>query len=122
GILLVEDDPIVRQSISNKLTRLGYAVMTAANALEAIETLKRTPHFDLVFSDVIMPGPMNGADLIREVRRRWPAMNVLLTSGYTESTVLGKIKMPTDVKLLSKPYSSAELAQVIQQAIGDRSH
>src|SRR5262249_32873742 len=87
-ILLVEDDPIVRQSIGSKLTRLGYRVESANNALDAIEILKATPHFDLVFSDVIMPGPMNGADLIREVRRRWPNMNVLLTSGYTESTAL----------------------------------
>src|ERR1700740_1599476 len=60
SILLVEDDPIVRQSISGKLTRLGYQVVTANNALEAIERLKSNPHFDLVFSDVVMPGPMNG--------------------------------------------------------------
>ncbi|TAL04885.1 MAG: hybrid sensor histidine kinase/response regulator, partial [Rhodospirillaceae bacterium] len=117
SILLVEDDPIVRQSISGKLTRLGYQVVTASNALDAIETLKSNPHFDLVFSDVIMPGPMNGADLVREVRRRWPAMNVLLTSGYTESTVLGKVTLPADVHLLSKPYSNSELAKVIGEAI-----
>lgn len=117
SILLVEDDELVRQSISNKLTSLGYAVMTAGSAHEAIETLKRTPDFDLVFSDVVMPGAMSGADLVREVRRRWPGMHVLLTSGYTESTVLGKIDMPPDVRLLSKPYSNAELATTIRSAI-----
>lgn len=117
SILLVEDDAIVRQSISAKLTRLGYQVVTAANAHDAIETLKINPYFDLVFSDVIMPGPMNGADLVREVRRRWPQIHVLLTSGYTESTVLGKIQLPTDVYLLSKPYSNSELSRVISEAI-----
>ena len=118
SILLVEDDTIVRHSISNKLARLGYSVTTASTALEAIDILKGNANFDLAFSDVIMPGPMNGADLVREVRRRWPAMKVLLTSGYTESTVLGKVNLPTDVRLLSKPYSNTELAQVISEVIG----
>jgi PAS domain S-box-containing protein len=117
SILLVEDDELVSQSISNKLTALGYAVLPVANANEAIETLKRTPDFDLVFSDVIMPGPMTGADLVREVRRRWPKIKVLLSSGYTESTVLGKIKLPRDVKLLSKPYSNADLARTVRQTL-----
>jgi len=117
SILLVEDDPIVRQSIGNKLTRLGYAVATANAAEEAMEMLKTGPHFDLVFSDVIMPGTMSGVDLIREVRLRWPAMKVLLTSGYTESTVLGKVNLPPDVRLLSKPYSNAELAGAISEAL-----
>lgn len=117
SILLVEDDELVRQSISNRLTRLGYSVLTASDAHEAIETLQRIPDFDLVFSDVVMPGAMTGADLVREIRQRWPRMNVLLTSGYTESTVLGKIKMPVDVKLLSKPYSNADLATTVREVI-----
>jgi len=117
SILLVEDDELVRQSISNKLTSLGYDVFTADNAHEAIETLKSRPHFDLVFSDVVMPGAMSGADLVREVRRRWPQINVLLTSGYTESTIQGKIQLPSDVKLLSKPYSNVELAAAIREAL-----
>jgi CheY-like chemotaxis protein len=116
-ILLVEDDPIVRQSISNKLTRLGYRVATAETAHDAIVALVAMPHFDLVFSDVVMPGAMNGADLIREVQQRWPGIKVLLTSGYTETTALGKIKLPENVKLLSKPYSNAELSQAIEDAI-----
>lgn len=116
-ILLVEDDQTVRQSIANKLTRFGYTVMSAKDAVEAIALLERRPHFDLVFSDVVMPGPMNGGDLVREVRRRWPAINVLLTSGFTESTVAGKIDLPEDVSLLSKPYSSADLTRAISGAI-----
>jgi PAS domain S-box-containing protein len=117
GILLVEDDDLVRQSISNKLSGLGYDVLTAGTALEAVEMLKTETHLDLVFTDVIMPGPMNGADLVREVLRRWPRMKVLMTSGYTETTVLGKIKLPEGVKLLSKPYSNVELAEHIREAM-----
>lgn len=117
SILIVEDDELVRQSISNKLTGFGYEVLTAPTAHDAIEILNATPHFDLVFSDVIMPGPMNGADLVREVLARWPKMNVLLTSGYTESTVLGKVNVPPGVRLLSKPYSNAELADTVRAAM-----
>ena len=117
SILIVEDDELVRQSISNKLTGFGYEVLTAPTAHDAIEILNATPHFDLVFSDVIMPGPMNGADLVREVLARWPKMNVLLTSGYTESTVLGKVNVPSGVRLLSKPYSNAELADTVRAAM-----
>lgn len=117
SILIVEDDELVRQSISNKLTGFGYEVLTAPTAHDAIEILNATPNFDLVFSDVIMPGPMNGADLVREVQSRWPKMNVLLTSGYTESTVLGKVNVPAGVKLLSKPYSNAELADTVRAAM-----
>ena len=54
---------------------------------------------------------------MREVRRRWPKMKVLLTSGYTESTVLGKIQLPRDIKLLSKPYSNGELATAINEVL-----
>ncbi len=118
SILIVEDDELVRQSISNKLTAFGYAVLAAPNADHAIEILNTTPDFDLVFSDVIMPGSMNGADLVREVRNRWPKVNVLLTSGYTESTVTSKVNIPAGVKLLSKPYSNAELADTVRVAMG----
>jgi PAS domain S-box-containing protein len=117
SILIVEDDELVRQSISNKLSGFGYEVLTAATAHDAIDILNATPHFDLVFSDVIVPGPMTGADLVREVRNRWPKINVLLTSGYTESTVLGKVNIPPDVRLLSKPYSNAELADTVRAAM-----
>jgi PAS domain S-box-containing protein len=119
-ILLVEDDPIVRESIGRKLVRLGHDVTAATSGAEALDILKRDAHFDLVFSDVIMPGRIDGAALAGEVRQHWPDIAVLLTSGYTESAVLGKVKMPAGVPLLSKPYSNADLVRAIAQALAHR--
>ncbi|TAL01250.1 MAG: response regulator [Rhodospirillaceae bacterium] len=117
-ILVVEDDDLVRQSVTAKLKRLGLSVTTAISARDAIATLERSADFDLVMSDVIMPGDMSGADLIREMAVRWPTIRPLLTSGYTENNLLGKIKMPPSVRLLSKPYSNADLATAIRETMG----
>jgi CheY-like chemotaxis protein len=84
---------------------------------EAIAVLETKQHFDLVFTDVIMPGKMTGADLAREVQRAWPATRVLLTSGYTESTMLGRIKIPEGMRLLSKPYSNVDLMHTLQEVL-----
>jgi PAS domain S-box-containing protein len=116
-ILLVEDDDLVRQSVMNKLGRLGFFVTETASAAEAIKTLEAKSEFDLVFTDVIMPGALSGADLAREVMRRWPGIRILMTSGYTEATALGKIKMPENVRLLSKPYANADLKRMIAEVM-----
>ena len=112
-VLMVEDDEQVRLSVEAKLQRLGYTVTPVASAAEALSVLESNPAFDLLFTDVIMPGAMTGADLARDVSRRWPNIRLLMTSGYTEVTVLGKVKMPENVRLLSKPYSNAELADAV---------
>ena len=117
NVLLVEDDELVRESVYSKLLRLGYIVTPVCSAAEALETLEKNPHFDLVFTDVIMPGSMTGADLTRDVMRRWPGIKVLMTSGYTEASALGKVKMPEGVRLLSKPYSNADLAQAFRDVL-----
>ncbi|TAK98565.1 MAG: response regulator [Rhodospirillaceae bacterium] len=120
-ILLVEDDDLVRQSVKQKLVRLGYDVTTAPTALDAIVILERQPAFDLVFTDVIMPGAMNGADLAREVQRRWPAIKILMSSGYTEAAVLGKVNMPDGIRLLPKPYANADLERALHEVLGRKS-
>lgn len=116
-ILMVEDDDLARQSVGTKLLRLGYDVTSVPAAAEALAVLESDPQFDLLFTDVIMPGAMTGADLARDVARRWPSIRLLMTSGYTEATFLGKVKMPEDVRLLSKPYSNAELADAISTVL-----
>jgi PAS domain S-box-containing protein len=118
-VLMVEDDELVRQSVETKLLRLGYDVTSVTAAAEALDVLESDPHFDLLFTDVIMPGAMTGADLARDVARRWPNIRLLMTSGYTEATVLGKVKMPEGVRLLSKPYSNVELADAISAVLRD---
>ncbi|TAL04344.1 MAG: hybrid sensor histidine kinase/response regulator [Rhodospirillaceae bacterium] len=114
-ILLVEDDELVRKSVTSKLKRLGYDVTAVASAAEAITTLEDRANFKLMLSDVMMPGTMTGADLAREVMQRWPRIGVLLSSGYTESSIGGKVRLPSDVRLLSKPYSNADLAQALAE-------
>lgn len=117
SILLVEDDELVRQSVESKLVRMGHRVTSVPTADDAITALERISTYDLVFTDVIMPGTMTGADLAREVMKRWPSIRILATSGYAESTLSGKVEIPAGLMLLAKPYSNADLARAIGDAI-----
>ncbi len=116
-ILLVEDDQLVRESLINRLERMGHRVTPAATAFEALGILQKNAAFDLVFTDIIMPGALTGADLAREVLKQWPSVKVLATSGYTENTLLGKVQVPAGVRLLTKPYSSADLKLAITETL-----
>jgi CheY-like chemotaxis protein len=116
-VLLVDDDDFVRLSLKTKLLRMGFNVTTANSAIEAVAVLERSSAFDLVLTDVIMPGGMSGADLVREIQKRWPHIKTLMSSGYTQSAVLGKVQMPPDVKLLTKPYSNADLTNAIRETL-----
>jgi nitrogen-specific signal transduction histidine kinase/ActR/RegA family two-component response regulator len=113
-ILVIEDDELVRLSVQRRLTALGYTVVVAASADEGLAQLENDGTVDAVFSDVIMPGRLNGADLAREVQRRWPYIPVLLTSGYTETTTLGKVNIPTGIRVLTKPYANADLEDALR--------
>jgi len=112
-ILLVEDDQLVRESLMSRLERMGHQIVPAATAFEALDIMQRGEKFDLVFTDIIMPGALTGADLAREVLKQWPGTRVLATSGYTENTLLGKVQVPEGVRLLTKPYSSGDLKEAI---------
>jgi CheY-like chemotaxis protein len=113
-ILVIEDNELVRLSVQRRLTALGYTVVVAASADEGLAQLENDGTVDAVFSDVIMPGRLNGADLAREVQRRWPYIPVLLTSGYTETTTLGKVNIPTGIRVLTKPYANADLESALR--------
>src|SRR5439155_14436558 len=84
-ILVVEDDALVRNYVMAQLRNLGYRTLEAANAAEAIAVADSAAEFDLLFTDIIMPGSMNGRQLADEVARRRTALKVLFTSGYTEN-------------------------------------
>lgn len=89
----------------------------AGKAADALSTLGgRT--FDLVMTDVVMPGRMNGGDLARQILDRWPETKVLATSGYTESALLVKVTLPKGVRFLAKPYSRKELAEALGATLG----
>jgi CheY-like chemotaxis protein len=109
-ILVVEDDPDVRQVAVSTLTDLGYRVSEAANGDEALATLKKGSPIRLVFSDVTMPGPLTGVDLAREVRRLQPQVGVLLTTGYVGEDVA----LEEGVEILPKPYQTRDLAQKLR--------
>jgi signal transduction histidine kinase/CheY-like chemotaxis protein len=118
-ILLVEDDDHVADLVSQMLHELGYESERATHAAAALEALGETPAFDLVFSDMVMPGEMNGLDLARELARRHPHLPVVLTTGFSDAA---KVAAEQSVRLLLKPYRMEALGTelVAALAVGGR--
>jgi CheY-like chemotaxis protein len=116
-ILVVEDDMLVRNYVMTQVASLGYATLEAANATEALKIIEDGAHVDLLFTDVIMPGPMNGRQLVDEALRRRPSLKTLFTSGYTENAILHHGRLDEGVLLLAKPYRKPELARMIRIAL-----
>jgi PAS domain S-box-containing protein len=116
-ILVVEDDLLVRNYVAAQLGSLGYTTLTAANAAEALEFIDSVDKFDLLFTDVIMPGSLNGRQLADEAMRRRPALKVLFTSGYTENAIVHHGRLDPGVLLLAKPYRKSDLARMIRVAL-----
>jgi len=117
-ILVVEDDAMVRNYVIAQIKSLGYTTFEAANATEALKVIDQNPAIDLLFTDVIMPGPMNGRMLVDEALRRRPALKTLYTSGYTENAIVHHGRLDSGVLLLAKPYRKSELARMIRMALG----
>jgi CheY-like chemotaxis protein len=116
-ILLVEDNAPVREFAKTQLLHLGYQVLEAANGKDALEILKGHQDIDLLFTDVVMPGGLNGRELALEARKLYPALKVLFCSGYAESAILHMGLMDKDVQLLNKPYSRLQLARRIREML-----
>ena len=118
-ILVVEDDKLVRDYVLTQLHSLGYVTLDAANAAEALAIVESGHEFDLLFTDVIMPGAMNGRQLANELLGRKPGLKVLFTSGYTENAIIHHGRLDTGVLLLAKPYRKSDLAVMIRTALAD---
>jgi PAS domain S-box-containing protein len=115
-VLLVEDDEQVLDMAIESLEELHYKVVVAHNAREALDHLKGSERIDILFSDVVMPGGMNGAQLAAEARHLRPGLKVLLTSGYVaEANDHG---LGLDVPVLNKPYRRDELARTLRVVLG----
>ena len=112
-VLAVEDEPAVLAAAVESLSDLGYRVEAARDAAEALAVLDRGGRVDVLFSDVVMPGGMNGVQLAVEARRRRPGLRVVLTSGYTNEALAGEHRVPADVPVLSKPWRREELARLL---------
>ena len=116
-ILIVEDDALVRRYVITQIEGLGYRTLEASGAAEALEIIDSANHIDLLFTDVIMPGPMNGRHLVDTALARRPGLKTLFTSGYTENAIVHHGRLDTGVLLLAKPYRKSELARMIRLAL-----
>jgi signal transduction histidine kinase/CheY-like chemotaxis protein len=116
-VLVVEDDEDVLAVTAESLAELGYRVVTAVDAAQALEILEGKQLIDLLFSDVIIPGGTNGAQLAVEARRIRPALKVLLTSGYTAAALSLEHGLPANLSVVGKPYQREELARKLKAAI-----
>jgi signal transduction histidine kinase/HAMP domain-containing protein len=117
-ILLVEDDPALREMAATLLTRLGYAVMTAANGVEALSLKQQrgVGHVDLLFTDVVMPH-MSGKELSDRVRVLYPHTRILFTSAYTENSIVHQGVLDPGVALLQKPFTPGALARKVREML-----
>ena len=116
-VLVVEDDAAVREMASESLESLGYSVITAPDARVALNILRGPSRVDILFSDVVMPGGMNGAQLAVQARSIRPETKVLLASGYTNTSTGGTRELPDGIPLLRKPYLREELAEQLHSVL-----
>jgi signal transduction histidine kinase/CheY-like chemotaxis protein len=113
-ILVVEDDDHVREAAADILRELGYQVLSAENAEAALRQLEEGADPQLLFTDVVMPGPIPTREFTRQVQQMRPAIRILYTSGYTQNAIVHNGRLDDDAFLLSKPYRKDELARKIR--------
>jgi signal transduction histidine kinase/CheY-like chemotaxis protein len=117
SILIVEDDALVREYVVTQISNLGYDTLAASNAAEALAIIDGPERIDLLFTDVIIPGGMNGRQLAIEALTRRRGLKILYTSGYTENAIVHHGRLDAGVLLLPKPYLSSDLARMIRTAL-----
>jgi CheY-like chemotaxis protein len=116
-ILIVEDDPMVRDMAVKGLRDLGYSVLEAENGMRALHILQNGKPVDLLFTDVVMPGGLSGADLAKRVAELRPELKVLFTSGFAEASFQNGSRPESLAPMLSKPYRYNELARMVRNVL-----
>src|SRR5207253_10658533 len=116
-IMVVEDDALVRNFVTAQLQSLGYRTVVAANGPAALNLIEGGQAFDLLFTDVIMPGSMSGRELADKVLKLRPGTKVLYTSGYTDNAIVHQGRLDPGVLLLTKPYRKSQLANMVRRAL-----
>jgi len=116
-ILVVEDDAGVRDTTAESLIELGYEVIAVADPAAALDHLRNGAKIDIVFSDVVMPGGMNGAELAAAIRLLRPGQPILLTSGYSSAVLNQTHDMPCDIEIIAKPYRHEDLARKLRRLL-----
>jgi CheY-like chemotaxis protein len=117
SILVCEDDEDVRAYSVEVLRELGYSVLEAANGNAALATLQANGSVDLLFTDVVLPGGMTGADLAREAAKLRPGIKTLFTTGYARNAIVHHGRLDAGVDLLTKPFSYADLAAKVRDIL-----
>jgi PAS domain S-box-containing protein len=120
-ILVVEDDEDVRTYSKEILRELGYSILEAANGQAALRVLDAHPEIQLLFTDVGLPGGMNGRQLSDEARRRRPRLKVLFTTGYARNAIVHEGRLDPGVQLITKPFTYAALASKLRDVLDARS-
>lgn len=113
-VLLVEDETFIRLDAFDMIAASGYEVLEAANADQAIELLESRADIAILFTDIQMPGSIDGLKLAHAVRHRWPPIKIVTSSGQVKLT---REDLPEGARFLSKPYSQADIASTFQEAL-----
>ncbi|MFD1747425.1 PAS domain-containing protein [Rhizobium helianthi] len=119
-ILVVEDDEEVRNTVVETLADLGYRVLTARDAQAGLNVVESGLPIDVIFTDVVMPGPMKSREMARRAKERLPNLAILFTSGYTENSIVHGGILDAGVELLSKPYTREALARRLRHVIANQ--
>jgi PAS domain S-box-containing protein len=118
-VLVVDDEPALRDLLTDMLEHLGYASLAASNAQEGIAAIESTPHIDLLVTDIGLPGGMNGRQLANAVRQSRPDLKVLFITGYAEQSVIGKEALPPDMEVLVKPFAMDAFFNTVNRMTAD---
>jgi CheY-like chemotaxis protein len=116
-VLVVEDEPSVRQFLSSQLKSLGYRVATAGAGPDALRLLRTDCDFDLLLTDVVLPEGMSGIELTKRAKTIYPDLRVLLTSGYSSDVFKQRDDADRGLPLLNKPYRRQELAEMVRRVL-----
>jgi signal transduction histidine kinase/CheY-like chemotaxis protein len=116
-VLMVEDDDGVREFAHSALESLGYRVLAGRDAAEALALLRNAERVDLMFTDVVLPGGINGRQFSEQARALRPSLPILFTTGYTRNAIVHGGRLDPDVRLLSKPYTRDLLARAVRNVI-----
>lgn len=111
-VLVVEDEALVRMDIVDRLEREGFTVSEAGSADEAISQLERSPDIEILFTDIDMPGTMDGLKLSAFVRDRWPPVRIVVTSGHM---MIDVADLPDGSMFFSKPYEANKIVASFRQ-------
>lgn len=116
-VLVVEDEPLLRMMAADIVERAGFEVVEATDAAEAVHILETRTDIRIVFTDIDMPGSMNGMRLAAAIRDRWPPIDIIITSGHFRA---GELHLPGRSVFFAKPYDSVALTATLQQMAAQR--